>query len=543
MVNLELEKEIKDYLVSADGKIIAARALPNVLRKRGYYEYLMERYTDNTTNEFAEILYRFVNNIETVPICPECGNPIKFSMSSRMYPHWCSAKCRNNSEEVKKKNKDNVSKALKDVYANRKDIILEKRAKTLSDRYGENNTSGSPFSNIGIREKAKEKILEKYGVENVFSLDEYRKSEDIKSRMRKDSVELWRTRGLNIEYTDNETIIIHNGCEKHGDIELSIGDFNNRTKSERMKTSTICPICHPINYYSGEENALKEFLDKNGIRYITNTRSIIKPYELDFYISDRKLAIEMNGVYYHSLDSGKNRNYHKRKTELCEKENIQLIHIWEDEWCMKRDIILSMLKSKLGILDNKIYARKCVVKEISAKTARIFCEKNHLQGYVNSKYRYGLFHENELVSVMTFGNCRSVLNMGKEEKSCELYRFCNKLNTSIIGGASKLFKYAEEELKKFGYNTIYTFAQRDWSNGNLYDRLGFEKIGETEPNYFYCGVGKERISRYSCMKHKLVGKYGDNGLTENDMMNMRGYYRCYDSGNLKYKKSINNERE
>lgn len=538
MIDKELDNKIREYLIGTDGKIIAARALPNVLDKRGYYEYLKQRYNDNTTNEFAEILYRFAHDIEEAPLCPECGKSIMFSMNNRKYPHWCSAKCRNNSEEVKIKNKENVSKTLKNVYLERGEDIKEKRAKTLSEKYGVINETGSPFSNEETQERAKHVIFEKYGVENIFSLEDYRKKEDMKKYMRDQSIVLWKERGLNIQYTDNDTVVIKDGCEKHGDIELSIRDFNNRTKEDRRGISSICPLCNPINYYSGEEYKLKEFLDKNNIKYISNSRNIIKPYELDFYIEDIKLAIEMNGIYYHSLSGGKDKNYHKMKTDMCEEIGIRLIHIWEDEWVSKHDIILSMLESKLGIVENKIYARKCEVRNISSKDARLFCEKNHLQGYVNSKYKYGLFYGGELVSIMTFGKCRAVLNMRNEEKACELYRFCNKLHYSIIGGASKLLKYAENDLRRGGVDIIYTFAHRDWSDGNLYNKLGFSLIGKTEPNYFYCGIGKERLSRYSCMRYKLVDKYRENDLSEEQIMRKQGYFRCYDSGNLKYKKEL-----
>lgn len=538
MIDTTLEEEIKKYLTDTSGNIIAARAVPSVLEKRGYLEYLKQRYDDNSTDSFSEVLYRFVHGIDKIPVCPECGGLIRFSISNREYPHWCSPKCRNNSDEVKQKNKKNVSRALKDAYSERKADICSKRAKTLTSRYGYDNMTGSPFSCDSIRKKVKETVMDKYGVPNVFYLETYRNSDKMKSRMREQSIELWKPRGLDIEYTDNNTIIIHNGCEKHGDIELSISDFNNRTKEERIRDSILCPLCHPINYYSGEEDVLKKFLDENHISYTSNDRTVISPYELDFYIKDKNLAIEMNGVYYHSVEGGKDKNYHKMKTMMCADKGIQLIHIWEDEWNTKRDIVISMLKSKLGLLDNRIYARKCEIKPVSSVDSEKFCEDNHLQGYVHSKYKFGLYYNGELVSLMTFGKCRPILNAGRDNKTCELYRFCNKLGTTVIGGASKLFKYAECILKREGYDKIYTFAQRDWSDGNLYKKLGFRFIGGTEPNYFYCNVGKERLSRYMCMKHKLIEKFGDNGLTENEMMKLRGYYRCYDSGNLKYEKEL-----
>lgn len=534
MINEKLENEIREYLVGSNGKMIAARALPNVLKKRGYYDYLLQRYSDNTTTEFCETLYRFVNNIDEIPVCPECGKRITFSLANRIYPNWCSPKCRNNSAEVKKKNASGVSKSLKKVYVERKSEIQEKRAKTLNEKYGGNFDSGSPFSYKEIKDSAKETVKERYGVENVLSLGEFRKT---KETFRQKSVDLWKSRGLDIEYTDNDTIIVKNGCPKHGDIELTLVDFNNRTRAGRINASGICPLCNPINYNSGEESALKFFLDDNGIKYSCNDRSIIKPYELDFYIPEKKLAIEMNGIYFHSELHGKPKQYHKMKTDMCENMGIRLIHIWEDNWKMKHDIVLSMLKSKLGIMSDRIFARNCAVKEVDSETARQFCEDNHLQGYVNSKYKFGLFYNNELVSLMTFGKCRPILNdKNGDEHSCELYRFCNKLNIRVIGGASKLLSYAKDILKQEGISVIYTFAQRDWADGSFYEKLGFEKIGVTEPNYFYCNDSKERLSRYSCMKHKLGET--DETLTEEEIMRKRGYFKCYDSGNIKFKLNI-----
>ena len=525
MKNEALDKEIVDYVVSSNGRIMPARTNAAVLTKRGYYDYLMQRYSDNVTNSLSEIIYRLVHGIEVAPKCPECGKPVPFR--NKGYSTWCSPKCRNNSEEVKKKNKEGVSNSLKRVYAERKDEIQSKRAETLRERYGESN-NGTPFSVSSIQDKARKSIKERYGVDNILILPEFRKTRETSRKL---SVELWKERGLDIEY-NGDTIIVHNACPIHGDAELSLSDFNNRTKPERLATSCLCPICHPINYNSGEEVSMKEFLDSNGIEYVCNDRKIIAPYELDFYIPSKNLAIEMDGVYYHSAEA-KPQDYHKKKTELCDKEGIRLIHLWEDDWSMKRDIVISMLKSRFGITDNKIYARKCVIMEVPSKEAREFCNKNHLQGYVNSSYRFGLYYNGELVSIMTFGKSRPFIGSGD---GYELYRFCNKLNTQVIGGASKLFAHAKKILKGCGVNEIYTYAKRDWSCGNLYKTLGFEFVGYTVPNYFYGSAVKPRLTRYECMKHKLVGKYGEG--TEEEIMKRRGYYKCYDSGNVKFRMEI-----
>lgn len=537
MINEKLENEIREYLVGSNGKMIAARALPNVLKKRGYYDYLLQRYSDNTTTEFCETLYRFVNNIDEIPVCPECGKRITFSLTNRIYPNWRSPKCRNNSAEVKKKNAEGVSKTMKRVYAERKEEIQAKRSQTLNEKYGGNFDSGSPFSYKEVHDKGITTIKEKYGVENILLNEELKHSDKMKETMRYKSVNLWRTRGYDIEYTDHDTIIIHNGCDIHGDLEMTIPEFNNRMVYSRIPNSIICMQCHPLNTYSGEELVMKTFLDSLGYEYSSNDRKVIKPYELDFYIPEKKVAIEMNGVYFHSEVHGKDMNYHKMKTDLCEKKGIHLVHIWEDEWKIKQNIVLSNLRYIFGISETNILAFNCIIKEVDSETARQFCEDNHLQGYVNSKYKFGLFYNNELVSLMTFGKCRPILNdKNGDEHSCELYRFCNKLNIRVIGGASKLLSYAKDILKQEGISVIYTFAQRDWSDGSFYEKLGFDKIGETEPNYFYCNDSKERLSRYSCMKHKLGET--DETLTEEEIMRKRGYFKCYDSGNIKFKLNI-----
>jgi len=120
-------------------------------------------------------------------------------------------------------------------------------------------------------------------------------------------------------------------------------------------------------------------------------------------IPSKKLAIEYCGLYWHSESMGKNRNYHIKKLNMCTDKGYRLITIFEDEWVNKRNITESRLMNVLGINKSKrIYARKCVVKEISATQARMFCEQNHLQGYTGSNIKIGAYYNTELVAVMYF---------------------------------------------------------------------------------------------------------------------------------------------
>jgi len=220
---------------------------------------------------------------------------------------------------------------------------------------------------------------------------------------------------------------------------------------------------------------------------------------------------------------------------LCEKKGIQLIQIFEDEWLFKQDIVKSRLLNLLKLNKNKIYARKCVLKEITSKESKEFLNTNHIQGNVNSNIRLGLYYDDELVSIMTFGKLRKSMGYSTKKGSYEMLRFCNKLNTSVIGGADKLLQYF---VKLYQPKEIITYADRRWSQGNLYDKLDFEFIYKTKPNYWYINDDK-REYRFKYRKDVLVKKGFDINKTEHQIMLERKIYRIYDCGaNLYIKKII-----
>jgi len=289
----------------------------------------------------------------------------------------------------------------------------------------------------------------------------------------------------------------------------------------------ICPKCDykHFNGNSNMENELIQYISKNN-KIETSNRTILNGKELDIVIPDKKIAIEFNGIYWHSELNGKNRQYHLDKTIQCAKKDIQLIHIFESEWIEKKNIVLSVLNAKLGSFCNVIFARKCVIREILSKTKNKFLIENHLQGQDKSSIRLGLFYDDELVAVMTFGKSRY-----NKKYQYEMHRFCNKLNHRIIGGASKLWSYF---IRKYQPNTVITYADRRYSVGSLYEKIGFKKINESQPNYFYLERGKSTlISRIKFQKHKLKNELTifDESLTEWENMQVNGYDRIWDCGN------------
>lgn len=320
------------------------------------------------------------------------------------------------------------------------------------------------------------------------------------------------------EYINSKTKVIIK-CEEHGVFEQIPNDHLN---------GKGCPKCGLA--YNKMEDEIKEFIKSLNINIIENSKQIISPLELDIFIPSHNLAIEFDGLYWHS-EVYKDKNYHLNKTELCQSKNIRLIHIFEDEWLFKKEIVKSRLKNMLGLTPNKVYGRKCVIKEVIPKEAKIFLENNHIQGNVNSKIRLGLYYNNELIGLMTFGGLRKNLGNKSNENIYELFRFCNLSNYVIIGGADKLLKHF---IKHYKPKEIISYADRRWSQGDLYNKLNFIFSHNTKPNYFYL-VNDKRENRFNYRKDILVKEGFDKNKTEHDIMLERKLYRIYDCGSMCFK--------
>ena len=256
---------------------------------------------------------------------------------------------------------------------------------------------------------------------------------------------------------------------------------------------------------------------------IENDRNIIKPKELDIFIPSKKVAIEFDGLRYHSEQFNDDKNYHLNKTLACENQGIRLIHIYEDEWNDKREICKSIIASSLGIYERKIFARKCDFRKISTKDYRDFVNENHIQGYSNAKYKFGLFYNNELVQCIGISKSRFCKN------EMELIRMCTKLNTQVIGGFSKL-------MMNQPYEEIISYVDRRLFNGKGYESSSWKIIKYNSPSYYYFNHGK-RENRLEYQKHKLKDKLSvyDETLSEHDNMMNNKIYRIYDCGTIKVK--------
>lgn len=398
--------------------------------------------------------------------------------------------------------------------------VMSKVKATNIKRYG----GVAPACSDMVVDKIKFKNLEKYGAKFYTSSSEYFaiQHDKLVERFRGKieplfSAEQYHGMGCKEEYQWK--------CSCCGTI------FSSRIYTTSFDDDEIlprCPMCHPkLEFISGKERELLEFVKSiyDGTIF-GNDRSVISPKELNIYLPDKKIAIEFDGLYWHSEKGGKGESYHFEKTEECLKKGIRLVHVFEDEWKNKQDIVKSRIRSILGV-NKRIFARECVVKGLSFNESHDFLDANHLQGRDNSKHHYGLYFEEELVAVMTFSKPRFNKNY-----DYELIRYCSKNGCNIVGGAGKLLAY----FRKNHVGSIISYADRRYSNGNLYEKLGFTRIGVSKPNYWYV-KNNEKLNRYQCQKHKLafvLGDMFDGHLSELENMKNNGWSRLYDCGNLVY---------
>jgi hypothetical protein len=326
-----------------------------------------------------------------------------------------------------------------------------------------------------------------------------------------------------IDYNDSIFTIKHNECKNN--FKLSINNLIDRYNSNIC----LCTECYPISEQKSiKEKEMIKWINQFDVNFIKSDKTVLNPKHLDIYIPTKNIAIEFNGLYYHS-EYFKNKNYHLDKSLDCESKGIHLLHIWEDEWLFKQDIVKSIILNKIGLISEKIYARQCEVRDVEdSKLIRCFLDTNHIQGYTQSSIKLGLFYNNELVSLMTFGYRHT-----NSKKEFELIRFCNKINLNVIGAASKLFNYFK---KNYDFKELISYSDFRLFDGAMYETLGFTKQHLSKPDYFWC-KNLERKHRFNFNKQKLIKEGYDPNKTEVEIMHERGYFRVFGCGQYRWKYS------
>lgn len=479
---------------------------------------------------------------------PSMSNKIKDKIKQVNLERFGTTCALQNAEVRDKANKTILSRYGAKYYQST-DMFKEQIKSTCMERYGVD----SIFKDASIRERMKQSMLKKYGVEHNLQSKEIQSASRLRmiEKYGKDYAHiLWGNHG-NIGQNKRAYDFISKSelVEPLFTLEEYVSGKKDNLRYEfpfKCKTcgnnftswwdngkTRVCPNCFRERGTSNEENELFEFIREiyNGNIY-TNSRDIIPPYEIDICVKDRNLAFEFDGLFWHNDEIHKNRRYHLMKTEECERNGIQLIHVFEDEWRTKRNIVESRIRNLFGVYENTVYARKCSIEDISYEDSKEFLMENHIQGHVRSKVSIGLKYDGDLVSLMTFGKSRF-----NKKYEWELLRFCNKLGYHIPGAASRLLKEFE---RRNSPKSIVSYSDRRWSIGKLYISLGFELVSKTEPNYWYFKSSEGILmSRMRFQKHKLKDMLTvfDENKSEVENMKENGYLRVFDCGNLVFGKT------
>jgi hypothetical protein len=490
--------------------------LPTSLRKSRYpdlYQEVMDASSFLPVSaKIKERIYVISNHITMIPICNHCKvNPVQFLGPSTGYREYCSAKCRANSEKWQEQRGDTCIQKYGVQFPAQSLVVRKNTIATLESKYGKGITSTQQVPLV--YEKTKASNYKKYG---EYHTNHNAMSNEVLQQLK------------SYDWLYNQHVIKHR----------SVFDISNELG---ISSSTVLHFLnlHNIEYTKGVgggvstgEEEIRQFIQSiipdEPIKY--SCSDIISPKHLDIFLPNMKIAVEYNGLYWHSDKIRPSPSYHLNKTKLCASKGIKLIHVMEDDWILRGDIVRSKLMSVLG-KTTKIYARSCSVTIIDNTTANIFIEENHIQGSnSNAAISIGLIYCNTIVATMTF--CKSRYDSTAEY---ELLRMCSLLNHTVIGGASRLVNFF---IKHYSPNSIVSYCDRRWGEGEVYSNMNFVMEAETPPNYWYFKTGSIQLhSRLKFQKHKLskiLSKF-DQSLSEYDNMSNNGYHRIWDCGQLKFR--------
>ena len=435
------------------------------------------------------------------------------------------------SRLIKKKYKETMRERYGAECPLKIEKFREKFRNTCKFRYGADH----PLSSEVIKNKVKDTNIKRYGVESNFG------RKDIQEAIRNTNIEKYgvdnpsknsdiikKIKKINLEkyYSDDISKILSNRdeLEKYlvGKTFSQVANEWNMGINILLKHWRGLGIPTPKSRY---EEEISFFLNILGITHVTNTRSIIQGMELDFYLPDYKLAIEFNGLYWHSTAVQQDTQYHRRKYQECRNLGIRLLMINEDEWLRSGQAWRNRIANIVNLSPIGVGARKLSISEISQNTANNFCDEHHIRGKTNSVlYAFGGFYEDDLVSIMVFNKQRGTGDI-------ELVRYCTN-GGNYPGIFSRLFAFA---IKQYCIRDVISFADLRHSQGSLYLNNGFNFVHEIPPDYQYVYRDKT-YHKGSFTKDQINKMFGPQyaGLTERGAMTILNIPRIYDCGKLKF---------
>lgn len=499
------------------------KSLKKFMCNKEYMNYLKE-----STNYLPDAaitkqrLWHLVNSEEHAKVCShdKCNNFVTWNKINNSYRSFCSSFCAHNDPSVKEK----IENTCRQKYG-AKTYLVTKKAKddyatTMIQKYGVDN----PFKSEIVQQQIKDNLFEEFGVTNICQIPEIKEKMNQThlrryNRIRANQIH-FSDESYNIKYDKQKLIELYDSGLTIEDIakELNIGHSQLCIQFKNFGIEIHQAVGQTQLY-----NFIKSIYDD---KIIMNDRKLLSGKEIDIFLPELNVGFEFDGMFWHSENSSGKTNYHYEKDVLAKTIGIKLFHITDFEWKNKQELVKSRISSLLG-KNEKIYARKTEVKVLDKSIATIFFDNNHIQGNVGASFYCGLFYNETLVAAMSFGKSRYSKNQ------FELLRFCNLQNINVIGGASKLFKFAATQLNA---NDIISYSDIRWGTGNLYLNLGFEHIRDNKPSYSYTCNYRTFESRIKYQKHKLekILPIYDKNLSEWENMKLNNFDRYWNSGNSVY---------
>ena len=248
-------------------------------------------------------------------------------------------------------------------------------------------------------------------------------------------------------------------------------------------------------------------------------------FTFDFYIKEFNYLIFIIDPEMYNEKTTNNKFLYDLRKKLDEME-IESLFIYKSEIVKNYEIYWNRLLYKFNINSVSVYARQCEVKEIDNDTYKKFLKEFHLQGYVSSKIKLGLFYNDILISIMSFGVPRFTKNY-----EYELSRYCSRTGYKIVGGASKLFTFF---VKNYNFNNIICYSDMMIGYGNFYEKLGFKRLNDTGPGFQWYHPNTQQIyNRRGFWKNQLSKKLEsfDPQISAHNNMRNNGYYKIFNLGN------------
>lgn len=480
----------------------------------------------------CELCGKVVSKIKKSKVLPEnlycssCGrkqtNTIKYGGNAPA----CSQTIKDKMNATAAKNNSHVTGAIKGMQTRIEKYgscnNSAKNKQTCLEKYG----TSSYLSSEEAKQKRTQAFLNKYGAKTYFESTEHLQKTTlsaIENNASKCTEVQWldKNNWKGLLDSNNKVIYYHFKCNSCGN------EFKDVFHSGKIPT---CRKCHPYTQ-SAQEQEIADYVQSIYSGNIErNNRSVLNGREIDIYLPDLNFGIEFDGSYWHN---GEHSNLEKMSMNKC-----SLIFIKDFEWgdIHKQRIIKSLIKSKLGIFDKKIFARKCDVRPVPSAIYNSFCDDNHLQHRAPANIKLGLYYNNELVQIESFAKPRF-----NNKYDWELIRECSKLGYQVIGGKEKLLQYF---IRNYHPTYLLSYCDARFFNGNSYERCGFTRVGLSPENYVYNQLHTTAIyTRYQCQKHKLqniLGNKFDPNKTEKENMLDNGYAIIYDCGNWIFEMNCSN---